>query len=78
MNMLLHEKTVCLLEFGPGTSTNIIGQAIADVPKSDPNYAPKSWSFEENPKWLWFHEEIFVPSLRAYGTWCLGFIGKKT
>jgi len=63
---VLTRKPKCILELGSGTSTNIICQGIADVQKRDPNYAPKFLSYEENPEWLRFHEETFVPELRKY------------
>lgn len=63
---VIKRKPVCILELGPGTSTNIICQAIADIQKSDSSYAPRFLSYEENPEWLSFHEETFVPELRKH------------
>lgn len=63
---VLTRKPKCILELGSGTSTNIICQAIADVQKCDSKYVPKFLSYEENPEWLRFHEETFVPELRSY------------
>lgn len=61
---VIERKPACILELGPGTSTNIICQAIADIQESDSNYAPRFLCYEENPEWLRFHEESFVPELR--------------
>lgn len=63
---VMKRKPVCILELGPGTSTNIICQAIADVQETDLNYAPRFLSYEESPEWLRFHEESFVSELRKH------------
>ena len=63
---VIARRPTCILELGPGTSTNIICQAIADIQKRDSSYAPKFLSFEENSEWLLFHEETFVPELRKH------------
>lgn len=63
---VLTRNPKCILELGSGTSTNIICQAIADVQKFEPNYVPRFLSYEENPEWLRFHEETFVPGLRKH------------
>ena len=63
---VLTRKPKCILELGPGTSTNIICQAIADVQKFEQHYVPRFLSYEENPEWLRFHEETFVPELRKH------------
>lgn len=69
---ILSIKPNCILELGPGTSTNIICLAIDEVRKADPSYSPKFLSFEENSEWLIYHEENFQPELRKYVT--LGFM----
>lgn len=63
---MMERKPACILELGPGTSTNIICQAIVDIQKGDPSYSPRFLSYEENPEWLGFHEETFVPELRKH------------
>lgn len=63
---VIERKPACILELGPGTSTNIICQAIVDIQKGDPSYSPRFLSYEENPEWLRFHEETFVPELRKH------------
>ena len=65
---VLSLKPKCILELGPGTSTNIICLAIEEIRKTDLTYAPKFLSFEENSEWLRFHEETFQPGLRKYVT----------
>lgn len=61
-------KPKCILELGPGTSTNIICLAIDEIRKTDLSYSPTFLSFEEDPEWLRFHEETFQPDLRKYVT----------
>jgi hypothetical protein len=61
-----HLKPNCILELGPGTSTNIIALAIDEIRKKDSLYSPRFLSFEENPEWLSYHEETFEPDLRSY------------
>ena len=61
-------KPKCILELGPGTSTNIICLAIDEIRKTDSSYIPKFLSYEDNPEWLLFHEETFQPNLRKYVT----------
>ena len=56
----------CILELGPGTSTNIICQAIEDIQQRDSSYSPRFLSYEENPSWLLYHEQAFVPELRKH------------
>ena len=63
---VITRKPACILELGPGTSTNIICQAIVDIQKGDPRYSPRFLSYEENSEWLRFHEENFVPELREH------------
>ncbi len=63
---VLKLRSKCILELGPGTSTNIICLAIDDIRKTDPAYEPTFLSFEENQEWLAFHEQTFEPSLRRY------------
>lgn len=65
---MLSIKPKCILELGPGTSTNIICLAIEEIRKTDLSYAPTFLSFEENPEWLSFHEETFQHDLRKYVT----------
>ena len=59
-------KPKCILELGPGTSTNIISLAIDEIKKKDPSYEPTFLSIEENPEWLRYHEATFEPSLRKH------------
>ena len=65
---VLSIKPNCILELGPGTSTNIICLAIDEIRKTDLSYSPTFLSFEENSEWLSFHEETFRPDLRKYVT----------
>jgi hypothetical protein len=58
-------KPLRILELGPGTSSAVIGLAIAQVQKSDPDYSPRFIAIEENEKWLSYHETKFPPALRG-------------
>ena len=59
-------KPRCLLELGPGTSTNVICLAIDEMQRGDPRYVPRFISVEEHPEWLRYHEAAFEPSLRKH------------
>lgn len=63
---VLRLKPKCILELGPGTSTNVICLAIKEIQASDPEYCPIFLSFEEDPQWSHYHENLFEPSLRKY------------
>ncbi len=71
------QKPRCLLELGPGTSTNIICAALRENMNEDPGYHPEFLAFEENPKWLQYHEDTFIPDLRLLVDMRASGIGKK-
>jgi len=63
---IMNIKPNYILEFGPGTSSNIICLAIVKLKKKDPNYNPIFISLEHHKDWLDFHHETFKPELAPY------------
>jgi hypothetical protein len=63
---IINRKPNYILEFGPGTSSNIICLAILNQKKKDPNYNPIFISLEHHKDWLDFHHQTFKKELAPY------------